>query len=346
MAIPLSSSHGAPAPDAAGVSLLGVAAAVSRRRWFILVMARAGGVVGAAWSLIATPRFRSQFRIALEERAGVSLSVGLAALAQQFGGGAGGAGTRSLAFYADLLTSNSLLEPLARDSFVNPDEPGTRKPLVDILNPGGAADDRRVMALVNELREHRITTTTNDRTGTISAAVMTPDPNLSAAVAGRLYQRLELFNTRTRRTSASERVAFAEQEFAKIRDSLAAAEAVLRSFLEENRGGMESARLSMRRQQIQRRVTVLQQVYSDVANELQEARIALARDLPVFNVIEEPRVALNRSYPLRKRTTLFAAILAGLLATAWVAFSATGWSVRRLDPAGYEALRSAWQRRG
>ncbi|MGE5926909.1 MAG: hypothetical protein ACM357_06125, partial [Gemmatimonadota bacterium] len=147
--------------------------------------------------------------------------------------------------------------------------------------------------------------------------------------------------TASRRTSAGERLEFAQEAFRNLRDSLADAEVALSRFLDRNRSGLSSPRLDLERERLERRVDIVQSVYRSVADELQEARIALARDLPVFNVIEAPRPALYREYPLRKRMTLFAAALGALLAIAWVALRASYRRIRDLDPVGYDELRTA-----
>src|SRR5687768_700743 len=251
-------------------SLLRLAAILLRRWRFIAVAGLLGAVAAAAWALLATPRYRSTAKFALEEQR-LPSGGGLAALAGQLGGGSLG-GIRSLQFYADVLVGPGLLEQVVLDSFPDPEDPAARKPLVELLDVREDTPRRTMAAAVDKLRD-AIATSTNDRTGTVTFDVLLPDPDLAAAVAARIYERLERFNVETRKSAASERRQFAEREIARAQAELRAAEAAMRSFLEQNRGGLDIPRLNFQRQQLQRRIDLLEEGYGELARELQEAKI-------------------------------------------------------------------------
>ena len=331
-------------PPERSTSLLRLAAAALRRKWFILGCGILGAIIAAGVSLVVTPRYRSTLAIALEERQSGPSTSGLAALASQFGAGSF-VGTRSLQFYAEVVTGRDLLAQVAVDTFPDPEHPGQRRPLLEILHAPGKTPTQRVAAAVDRLQTGAVKTTTNDRTGMISISVDLPYPALAAQVAARLHDHLEQFNTDTRRSSASERRRFAEREFTRAQNELAGTEGALRAFLEANRGGLDVPRLSYERQRLERRVRVAEDAYSNMARELQDAKIAEVRDLPVFTLVEAPEVPLQRAYPLRKRMTLLGLLLGLAAGVSVVAVRATGWSARNLDPEGYAQLRSAFRTR-
>jgi uncharacterized protein involved in exopolysaccharide biosynthesis len=326
--------------DTASTSLLRLAAASLRHKVFILGCGLLGAAIAAAVSLVVTPRYRSGVTIALEERQAGPATTGLAALASQFGAGSF-VGTRSLQFYAEVVTGRDLLTQVALDTFPDPEHPGQSRPLLDILHVPGKTPAQRIAAAVDRLQTGAVKTTTNDRTGMISISVDLPFPALAAQVAARLHDHLEQFNTDTRRSSAGERRRFAEREFTRAQNELAGTEATLRGFLEGNRGGLDVPRLSYERQRLERRVRIAEDVFASMARELQDARIAEVRDLPVFTLVEAPEVPLQRAYPLRKRMTLLGLLLGLAFGVGVVAVRATGWSARTLDPEGYRELRSA-----
>lgn len=328
------------APSAApgDTSLLRLSAAVVRRWRFIVALAFLGGVIAAAWSLLATPRFRASARFALEERRNLPSAGGLAALAGQLGAG-GLTGVRSLQFYAELLTSRDILEQVARDSFPDP-ETGSRIPLVDILEIPGASNRERMNAALEYLHE-RVTTSTNDRTGTISLHVLLPDPELAAAVATRLYELLERFNFETRQSAATQRREFAARELERARRELSDAEADMRQFLERNRGGLDYPRLDFERQRRERRIDVQAETFNRLARELEEAKIEEVRDTPVFTLIEAPQPPVYREFPRRTWMTIVGGVLGGAVAVLWIMGAIAMRSARRLDPAAYDELRSA-----
>jgi uncharacterized protein involved in exopolysaccharide biosynthesis len=331
-------------PPERSTSLLRLAAAALRYKWFILGCGAVGAVIAAGVSLVAAPRYRSTLAIALEERQSGPSAGGLAALASQFGAGSF-IGTRSLEFYAEVATGRDLLAQVAVDTFPVPEHPGQSRPLLEILHVPGKTRAQRIAAAVDGLRAGAVKTATDDRTGMITITVDLPYPALAAQVAARLHDHLEQFNADTRRSSASERRRFAEREFTRAQNELAATEGALRAFLEANRGGLDVPRLAYERQRLERRVRVAEDVYSNMARELQDAKIAEVRDLPVFTLVEAPEVPLQRAYPLRKRMTLLGLLLGLALGVGVVAVRAAGWSARDLDPEGYDELRSALRAR-
>lgn len=318
---PAASRGSGPAESDDAATLLTVFGALASRWKVILLVAILGAVAAAVWSLLATPRYRTTLKFALDEQSAMPSLGGLAALAGQFRLGTGG--PRSLEFYADVLTGRELLEQVALDSFPSPEAPGTSEPLLAILGFDDS-DSARALADVHDyLRDKVVSTSINSQTGTISLDVRLPDPDLAAGVASRMFHLLELFNVETRRSAATERRRFTERELARARQELGAAEAELRDFLEANRGGLESPRLSVRSQQIQRRISVLNEVFGELSREAQTARIDEVRDTPVFTVVQPAVAPVYREYPRRTRMTLIGGVLGAALAIAWVTLATT-----------------------
>ena len=337
-------SHTAPEradAAAAPTSLLRLMATIVRRWRLVAVLGLGGAVIAATWALLATPRYRSTAKLAMEERRPPMAAGGLAALAGQLGGAF--TGVRSLQFYADVLVGRDLLTEVALDSFPDPANPGTHRPLIDILEIKGDTPAERRNAAVNRLSK-AVHTGTNDRTGTITLDVSLPDPDLSAAVARRLHERLERFNFETRKSAASERREFAAREVVRARNELAGAEAAMRAFLEANRAGLDIPRLNFQRQQHLRRIEVLNEMYGQLARELQEAKVDEVRDTPVFTVVQRPEPPVYREFPRRTYMTLVGGLLGAGLAVLWIILAASTRSARELDPAGYEEIRGMVRR--
>jgi uncharacterized protein involved in exopolysaccharide biosynthesis len=305
-----------------------IGAALLTRWKLILALAVAGAAIAAVWSLLATPRYRSTLKFALDEQSAVPSLGGLAALAGQFRLSAGG--PRSLEFYAEVLTGRDLIDALVYDSFPVPSEPSRSAPLIEILDFSGPDSGMALADARAYLVDEAVSTSTNTQTGTITLDVRLPDPRLAAAVAARIYERLGIFNVETRRSAATERRRFTDRELARARQELGAAEAELRDFLEANRAGLESPRLSVRQQQIRRRVQVLEEVFSELSREAQSARIDEVRDTPVFTLVQAPDVPIYREYPLRTRMTLVGGLLGATAAIAWIAVAAGMISSRAL----------------
>lgn len=309
-------------------TLLSIGTAVMSRWKLIVLLGFLGAAAAAAWSLVATPRYRSTLKFALDEQSAMPPLGGLAALAGQFRLGTGG--PRSLEFYADVLTGRDLLEQLALDSFPSPVGSESRQPLMAILGFDDSDSARALADAHDFLHDRAVATSINTQTGTVTLDVSLPDPELAAQVSSRMFELLGAFNTETRRSAATERRRFTERELARARHELTSAEAELRDFLEANRGGLESPRLSVRRQQIQRRISVLNEVYGELSRETQTARIDEVRDTPVFTLVQAPDPPIYRDYPLRARMTLVGGLLGGTLAVIWIALGTSLSGARSL----------------
>ena len=328
--------------SASAPSMLQLAAEIVVHWRFIAGCALLAAIVAAAWSLWQTPSYRASGTFALEEVT-MPEGGGLALLAGQLGGLANGG--RSLQFHAQLLRGPTLLRQLAADSFADPGASEVRRPLVELLDIDGETAEERQHTAVEYLSEKSIATSIDDQSGTITFDVNLPDADLAAHVARRLFDRLVQYNLETRNSAASERLRFAERELARTRGDLLASENVLRDFLQANRGGLESPRLALRREQLQRQVTVLGDVYTQLAAEVQQARIDEVRDTPVLTLVETPTPPLHRESPRRTRMTLVGLVLGGAAGIVWVVLSGVGQRLRELDPIAFDRLRHPWRRR-
>jgi uncharacterized protein involved in exopolysaccharide biosynthesis len=325
------------------MSLLGLVTAIAERWRMLLILGLSGAIIAALWSLFAVPRFRATLKFALEvQNINPSISQ-LSALAGQFGVN-GPQGTRSLQFYADVLTSESLLRRIAEDSF--PGSDGTPQRLVDILRISGDSPRERLANAVSRLQRGAVNTSTNDRTGTVKVDVLLPDPQLASAVAEKLFDELQVFNGQSMRSSATERRRFAEREATRARTELDSAETVMRAFLDANRGDLgNSPRLTFQRARIQRRLDLLSDQFRRLEGEREQARIDAVRDTPVLTMVEAPVPPIYRDSPRRVRMTLTGGIIGGLVALAIIALEASGRSAMALDAAGFQRLRAALRRR-
>jgi len=318
------------------ISLLGLAATVLQRWRLIALLGIAGAMIAAAWSLVAAPRFRTSLKFALQaENINPSLAQ-FSALAGQLGV-VRPEGARSLQFYADVLTGETLLRRLAQDSFA--DDSGEPRQLMDLLQVRGESSTDRLANAVARLKREAVNTSTDDRTGTVTLQVTLPDPQLASHVTSKLFDELQLFNVDAMRTSATERRRFAEREATRARMELDSAEAGMRAFLDANRGGLDnSPRLAFQRTRIQRRIDLLNDQFRRLETEREQARIDAVRDTPVLTLVEQPVPPIHRDYPRRVRMTLTGGILGGLVALALIALGVAAGSARNLDPEGYQRL--------
>lgn len=252
---------------------------------------------------------------------------GLAGLAGQFGinlptGGQG----QSPEFYLRLLSSQSFLEPILRDSFTVSEAANQRRPLLEWLEESSdeSATDPQTRVQTGLVRfSNTITSSVNKPVGLVEITVRTEYATLSQQVAQSLLSGVEEFNRRTRQGQASAERKFAEARMEVVSGELRSAERRLASFLNSNRQPDRSPALSFERASLEREVSLRQSVYSALAQMVEDARLREVRDAPVITVVDSPSLPA-RPEPRRLAQTLILGLLVGGLAGTVLAVGRAG----------------------
>ena len=161
----------------------------------------------------------------------------------------------------------------------------------------------------------RVLTVSVDRTtGIVRIQVNTKNRQLSALIARRLLELVNEFNLRRRQTQAG-----AEQQFDAVRsraalDSLHGAENALADFRTTNIDFSRSPRLATREAELQRRVTLAQQIYTTIAQRYELASIEAVRNTPVITVLDAPE-GLVEAQPRHSVQIALAVLLVAFLTT-------------------------------
>jgi uncharacterized protein involved in exopolysaccharide biosynthesis len=231
--------------------------------------------------------------------------------------------TGSAQFYGDLLTSNTILDSVVATQFdaSAPDEYGGapfRGTLVDYVHPTGKTPTDNRIATMHAVAKGLLSVSVDRPTGIVRFQVLTKNRLLSALVARRLLDLINEFNLKRRQTQAG-----AEREFDLRRtqaslDSLRAAEAALADFRATNIDFSRSPRLATREAELQRRVSLAQQIYTTVAQRYELANIEAVRNTPVVTVIDAPE-GLVEAQPRHTALIALVAVVVGLIAACAIA---------------------------
>jgi len=276
------------------------------RRHRVAVLLWCGFCMAAtlAVTLLRGPTFTSRTSFVPQSRRNSSMAAGFAA---QLGLAIPGQDqTQSPNFYADLATSNLVLEAVA-DSGVT-DAARRRIPLASFFDLPDDAPAVTRARIVSALRA-RVST---------NVVPKTKDPLVSASILQRILAELERFNQDARRSQASAERRFTERRFDETRAELNAAEQRQVQFLQRNRDFENSPMLRFEADRLQRDVQLKQQVFQTLSSALEQARIDEVRDTPVLSIIEPPApppIRDARRLPLKMLGALaFALFVAGALA--------------------------------
>jgi LPS O-antigen subunit length determinant protein (WzzB/FepE family) len=151
------------------------------------------------------------------------------------------------------------------------------------------------------------------KTGILTITAIEPDPIVAATVAQLSLNYLTNYITAYRTDKARKRVIFLTRQVGDAKQRYQTAEYALSNYRDRNRSlFLNTAKLD--EQRLQADYLLEQSVYSDLAKQLEQAKIKVEEDTPTFKILEPPTVPLRKSGPKRTLTTLGFAIVGIMIA--------------------------------
>jgi uncharacterized protein involved in exopolysaccharide biosynthesis len=168
-----------------------------------------------------------------------------------------------------------------------------------------------------EAVEDMVVTLVNQETGLMSISVTARDPRLASDLTQSFVQHLTSRIRQIRTKKVRERLEFVQGRFQEAQEELDRAEDRLARFLERNQNPT-TATLQFQRDRLQRQVSFKEQLFSELQEQLTQARLDLQRRQPVVTVVEQPAPPSQRSAPKRTLIVIFSVFLGGLLSMGGV----------------------------
>lgn len=325
--------------DSRAPSVLELLNVVFRYRRLLLVLPLAVAAVAVAHGLLSDPTYSSSASF-MSQGQGSQISQ-LGGLAAQFGINLPDVGAgESPQFYADLLHSTHLLGQAVDTRYrVAGDredaEAGRQGDLVELYEIVGETARLRRDAAIERLRS-QVSLETIEQTGVVRFTVTTRWAMVSRQVADRLVELIQQFNVQRRQSRAEEERRFLEERVVEAQGDLLAVEDSLEAFLEENRGFQNSPALRFEHDRLQRRVSLQQQVYTSLAQSLEEAKIQSVRSTPVITVVEPPREPARPDSRMLAVRALLGLLIGGMMAVFWAFGARLMTDAREGEPDQYE----------
>ena len=145
----------------------------------------------------------------------------------------------------------------------------------------------------------RMSTDVDRMTKILNVTVTMPEGQLSADVANKLTQSLDLYVRTQRKSYATEQSFYLEKRTSQIKDSLVIAEDKLKNFREQNRITAQSPNLLLEQGRLMRNVEILQTVFIELTKQLEIAKIDQIKDAPVINIKEFANNPVKKVGPKR-----------------------------------------------
>ena len=283
-------SHGISAPVYRNeVSVLDLVNLMLRNRRLLVGLPAITSVLVVV-GIILMPRTYTASASLLPQSTAASSSR-ISSLAAQFGLNVPGADpSQSPAFYASLLQSREVLEPVVQDRFrlvVRGDS--ISETLIDLLKARGRTAGARLESAVDKLEE-RLTVSVDRQTGLVEFNVRTQSPELSYQIVKRMLAQVTAFNIGRLQSQAAAERAFVEQQAERAQGQLRQAENELKDFLLHNRMYANDPQLAFEYDRLQRTVSMRQELFTSLTQSVDQARIDEMRDTPPMAVVESPRI--------------------------------------------------------
>lgn len=190
---------------------------------------------------------------------------------------------------------------------------GVTGEMVDTSNgfPPLVSYDKEYLKIVNRLTD-RLSVSIDKKTSVITISSTMPDPYAAAdlvrATSRILMKRIIDYESR----KAGEQFRFVREQHAQAQSRYESAQRALALFADRNRSLM-SAMSQIDQERLQREYDLTFEMYQQFSRELEQARIKMNQDTPVFTVLEQVTVPTDRSSPKRARILLISMVFGLLL---------------------------------
>lgn len=336
-------------PETEEIDLLELAKKIWAKRRFIIKYALIGAVAGLVIGFSLPKEYTSSVKMAPEEGKSNKTSnmAGLAALPGFDLSGAGGVDGINLMLYPDVVQSTPFIVELSQIP-VQPKKSG-KLSLYDYIDtelsspwwsyilrapikalgyivslwsekeePGAVINPKaltREQAQVLEGLSKRINISVDKKTGVITASSTMQDPVVAAAVTDSMVRKLEEYMGDYRTEKAKRDLAFTQESYQSARESYHETQRRYASYMDATQN---VARQSVRAEQerLRNEQTLAYGVYSQLAQQLEMAKLKVQEQTPCVTIIEPAGV------PTRKSNTSKAVILIAF--TFLGAFAASG----------------------
>jgi uncharacterized protein involved in exopolysaccharide biosynthesis len=170
---------------------------------------------------------------------------------------------------------------------------------------------------IRKLIEGNVTLETNDKEGYLVLTSRFHEAKLAAQVAQKSQELLQKYITDFKIEKAAEQLKFIEGRFKEKKNDFENAQATLAAFRDRNKN-VTSAMARTEEERLQNEYTIAFEVYKQLAQQLEQARIKVKEDTPVFAVVKPVSVPIEKSKPKRAIILVIWTFLGGIVGVGWV----------------------------
>lgn len=190
-------------------------------------------------------------------------------------------------------------------------------------NPKGSAETKGPITLskkqedVRKMIASQVTLALDSKQGFITLQSTFPEALLSAQVADQARELLQKYITRFKIEKASDKLSFIEQRYEEKKKEFEKAQERLARFRDQNKN-VSSMLARTEEERMQGEYSIAMNVYNELAKQLEQAKIQVKEETPVFSILEPAMVPREKSKPKRPMIVAIWLFLGGIIGTGIV----------------------------
>jgi len=170
---------------------------------------------------------------------------------------------------------------------------------------------------VQKIIEKKIAIFVNDKDGCVSISGSLPEAYASAQLAQNIQAILQRYITEFKIEKAKLDQEFIQQRYDEAKKTYQSAQQQLASFRDRNKN-MSTAIAKTEEERLTGEYTLVTGVYSELAKKLEQAKITVKEETPVFTIIKPVSVPIEKSTPDRPMILAIAAFIGLIAGIVWV----------------------------
>lgn len=186
-----------------------------------------------------------------------------------------------------------------------------------------SSEDNKPVELTDKQRDVRlilsglISLEVNPKEGTITLSSKMPEARAAAQLGQRAQELLQQYIIEFKIKKAKANLDFIQQRFDETAQKYESAQQHLASFSDRNKN-VSLATAKTEEERLRSQYNLIYSIYSELAKQLEQAKIQVKQDTPVFTIIEPISVPTQKSKPNRPMILFIWLFLGGVLGTGFV----------------------------
>ena len=155
-------------------------------------------------------------------------------------------------------------------------------------------DEKRVSEALNQL----VSLSVNDKDGYVQLTASMPEALAAAQLAQQAQMLLQRYITEFKIEKAASNLEFIQQRYDEAKADCDAKQLALAQFVDANRN-FSSAKARIQEEKLRADYTLSNSVFTELAKQLEQAKISVKENTPIFTIVEPVVVPTERSKPKR-----------------------------------------------